>query len=96
MEHWNYRVLARKISFETSTEIQYGMYEVHYKNDIPIACTEFPVYPLSFNSDEDPIESLKWQLDAMKLALEKPILNYDDFPNEYLTYSRRMKLKMIK
>jgi len=90
--HWNYRILARKIL----DEVQYGFYEVHYENDIPIACTENPTYPLSFNSDDDPVESIRWQLDAMKLASEKPILDYDNFPKEYLNYSRRMKLKMIE
>ena len=90
--YWNYRVLARKVS----NEIEYGFYEVHYKNDIPIACTENPIYPLSFNTDDDPIETLKWLLDALKIATDKPILDYDNFPTEYVVYSRKMKLKMIE
>ena len=91
MNHWNYRILARKV-FD---EVQYEIYEVHYENDIPVACTENSVYPLAFGGD-DPIESLKWQLNSMKLATEKPILDYDNFPREYLPYYRKMKLKAIQ
>lgn len=90
-KHWNYRVLARKVS----NEVQYGIYEVHYEDDVPVACTENPVLSLGFNDDEDPVESIKWQLDAMKLAIEKPVLDYDNFPNEYLRYSRKKKLNYI-
>ena len=90
--HWNFRILARKIK----DEVQYGFYEVHYENDVPVACTENPIMPIGFNSDEDPVDSILWQLDKMKFATEKPVLNYDDFPNEYLTYSRKKKLKDIE
>lgn len=91
--HWNYRILARRVS----GDVQYGMYEVHYENDIPIACTENIITPSSFNSDiEDPVESLIWQLDAMKLAYAKSILDYDRFPQEYLPYKRKKKLLAIQ
>ena len=91
--HWNYRILARRLN----GEIQYGMYEVHYENDIPIACTENNIAPLSFSSDiEDQIDSLSWVLDAMKLACAKKILDYDRFPQEYLPYYRKKKLEAIE
>lgn len=91
--HWNYRIIAKKIS----GEIQYGFHEVHYENDIPIGYTENPVSSLSFSTDmEDPVESLKWQLDAMKVACDKPVLDDENFPNEYLKYSRKKKLEMIE
>jgi hypothetical protein len=94
MSHWNYRILARKVG----KEIQFGFYEVHYdENNKPIACTENPVYPLGFDEDvEDPIESIKWQLDAMKLATDKLVINYDDFPNVYVKYYRKKKLMAIE
>lgn len=91
LAYWNYRVLARKIE----NEIQYGFYEVHYEHDKPVACTENPVYPTGFDDDNDTIESIRWQLDAMKLATEKPILDYDNFPNEYVRYLRKKKLNAI-
>ena len=90
--HWNYRVLARKIN----GEIQYGFYEVHYKNDVPIGCTLNPVYPTGFDDTEDPIVSINWQLDAMKLATEKLILDYDNFPKVYAKYYRKKKLEAIE
>ena len=92
MSHWNYRVIVKNVS----GELQYGIHEVHYENNIPIACTENPVYPLGFDDEKDPVESVKWQLDAMKLACDKPVLDYDDFPNEYLKYSRKKKLRVIE
>jgi hypothetical protein len=92
MLHWNYRILAKKVS----DEVQYGIHEVHYEDDIPVGCTENPVYPITFGDEGDPIENLKWQLDAIKLALEKPILDYDNFPKVYTKYYRKKKLEVIK
>jgi hypothetical protein len=88
--HWNYRILARNIN----NEIQYAIYEVHYENDIPKACTQNPVYPLGFASEE-PVDSIKWQLDAMRSALDKPVLDYDNFPIEYIDNIRLKKLLQI-
>ena len=90
--YWNYRILARRIN----SEIQYGVYEVHYNeyNSI-VAYTENPIQIFGYSDDEDPIENIKWQLDAMLLALDKAILDYDNFPNEYLKYSRLNKLLQI-
>ena len=90
MSHWNYRILAKR-----GNEIIYGIYEVHYEDDIPVGCTENPVYPISFSDEGDPIENLKWQFDAMKTACEKPILDYDNFPNVYQSYYRKIKLNKI-
>jgi len=90
--HWNYRILARKIK----DEIQYGFYEVHYEGDVPVAYTENLIYPVGFNSDDEPVDSIIWQLDNMKIACNKPILDYDNFPNEYVKYSRKKKLKLIE
>lgn len=89
--YWNYRILARNIN----GEIQYGFYEVHYENDLPVACTQNPVYPTGFDDVEDPIVSINWQLDAMKKATEKLILDYDNFPKVYSKYYRKKKLIAI-
>lgn len=92
--YWNYRIMAKKIK----DEVQFSFYEVHYENDKPVACTENPVYPMGFydNIDvEDPLESIIWQLDAMKMAISKPILDYDNFPKEFYGYSRIKKLEAI-
>lgn len=91
--HWNYRILAKNFH----GEIQYALYEVHYEDDTPMICTENPVYPVSFSGEfKDPIESINWQLDAMKKASEKPILDYDNFPKVYQKYYRKKKLEEIE
>jgi hypothetical protein len=94
--YWNYRILAKRI--DDKEHVEYALYEVHYENDIPVACTINSVSPISFDEDiklEDSIESIKWQLDAMKLACNKPILDYDNFPNVYHKYYREKKLENI-
>lgn len=90
--HWNYRILARRVN----NEIEYEFYEVHYENDIAHACTMNSVSPYASSEDDDSVESIKWQLDAMKLACEKPILDYDKFPNIYQPYYRKKKLLAIE
>jgi hypothetical protein len=93
-DYWNYRILAKRTK---SNKIEFGFYEVYYENDIPISCTNNPIPLLSYSDDYDePIKSLKWQLEAMKLASEKPILDYDFFPKEYKAYYRKIKLKNIQ
>jgi hypothetical protein len=93
MAHWNYRILAKKVG----VEVEFALYEVHYdENNKPVAYTENSVSAVGFKSEGDPVESIKWQLDAMKIASEKPVLDYDHFPNEYIKYSREKKLKVIE
>jgi hypothetical protein len=93
MSHWNYRILARKLN----DDVSFGLYEVHYDdNDVPRACTKEPTDVVTFISyGDDPLESLKWQLDVMQVALTKPILDYDNFPNVYSKYYRKIKLNKI-
>lgn len=89
MTHWNYRLLARTVS----NEIEFGIYEVYYENDEPVSCSTNPIYPSTYGSDENFLDSIKWELNAMKLAVEKPILDYDDFPKKYDI--RRKKLQYL-
>ena len=95
VSHWNYRVLAKTL--KNVNDVHFGIYEVHYdENDEPIGFEENPTDIVTFTSyGKDPVESLKWYLDMMKLALEKPILDYDNFPNVYQKYYRKIKLNKI-
>lgn len=98
MSHWNYRILATHIQDSGELgkhDVRFAIHEVHYDDDIPVGFTENPVYPITFDGEGDPIESLKWQFDAMKTALDKPILDYDNFPNVYQKYYRKTKLNKI-
>jgi len=75
-------------------DVSFGIYEVHYDdNEIPKGYTQNPIEILTYKSyGKDPIESVEWQLNKMKLALEKPVLDYDNFPKIYLKYYRKKKL----
>jgi hypothetical protein len=98
MSHWNYRILATHIQDSGElgkNEVRFAIHEVHYEDDVPVGCTENPVFPITFGDEGDPIENLKWQFEAMKTACEKPILNYDNFPEIYTKYYRKKKLNKI-
>lgn len=73
--YWNTRVLA----VEHSGEVEFGIYEVYYKNDKPISYTENPVSCWGNNIDD-----LKKDLELKHDALNKPILwSGSRFPEEY-------------
>lgn len=92
MSYWNYRILAKEID----NDISFSIHEVHYDdNGIPVGFTENPTDVLTYSSYGDPVESIKWILDAMRLASEKPILDYDKFPSVYQKYYRKIKINKI-
>jgi len=91
--HWNYRIMARKINEQ---DIEYAIYEVHYEDDVPTSYSTNSTRPHLFHDESsDPVESFKFHLEAMLKAGEKPVLDYDNFPNVYQKYYRKMKLKQI-
>ena len=67
---WNYRVFA----IDYGDEVEYGIYEVYYEGDTPVARTENPV-PVVGNT----IEELAFALEYMKQALEKDVLTDEVF-----------------
>ena len=67
---WNYRVFA----IDYGEEVEYGMYEVYYEGDAPVARTENPV-PVVGNS----LEELAFSLEYMKQALDKDVLTDEVF-----------------
>ena len=98
MSHWNYRILATVIDDLDIQDVRFTIHEVHYDdNNEPVGFTENSIIPVAFISEpSDPIESIDWQLEAMKLALKKPVLDYNNFPNEYFPYTRKKKLEEIE
>jgi len=99
MSYWNYRILAKRMVTDFDSEVEFGVYEVYYndESDIPESCTENSINIFSYESEcEDPIESIQWQLDMIKKASDKPVLDYDNFPNEYVKHLRKKKLKSIE
>jgi hypothetical protein len=85
--------MARQINEQ---DIEYAIYEVYYKDDVPDSYSTNSTRPHMYHDEsDDPAESLKWYLEAMLKASEKPVLDYDNFPNVYQKYYRKMKLKQI-
>ena len=73
---WNYRVLAD----DSCGDVVFEIYEVYYdKNGNPNGYSEKPSVVISDNK-----KGLRWQMNAMKKALDKPVLfSGDKFPKEY-------------
>ena len=72
MSYWNYRVIARKYD---DNYVEFGIYETYYDEDDK---------PHSISSDEmsphgETLAELTDDLYKMKQALEKPVLQYEDF-----------------
>lgn len=71
---WNYRILAHKNV--DNDEVYLQIHEVYYDQDNnPISYTENPITV----GGED-INSIKWSLNKMQEAINKPILSVDNFP----------------
>jgi len=72
---WNYRVLAHK----NGESFYFKIHEVYYdKNSLPNAMTERAI-----SVGGETLHDVLWVLSEMKKALEKPVLSFDDFPNEF-------------
>lgn len=68
---WNYRVIK-------SAE-GYSIYEVFYDdNGNPDACTQEPIVDFYCETPE----AIQFELDIIKKAFDKPVLNIEDFGEE--------------
>jgi hypothetical protein len=80
---WNHRVVYHKAGFVENnpalTWVEYlAIHEVHYdEDDKPMMMTEQPVNILSSGGNE-PLVEIKWMLQEMLKATEKPILDFDN------------------
>lgn len=70
---WNYRVIRHEGDFNTWLAI----HEVFYDGDEPTSCTEKPI-DVRCREDEG-VEALGAQLDMMRAALAKPVLDESKF-----------------
>ena len=79
---WNYRVVQQGPSLDET----YAIHEVYYHEDgRPRSAALRPADAFSGS-----LEGLRWQLEQMTLALDKPVLTEEDFgpakpsvPNDY-------------
>ena len=79
MGHWNHRILCGIYDGEEFLKI----HEVYYDDDGKI--NGYGENSVSIYSEEG-LEGVKWQLEMMAKALDKPILwRGDRFPEEYKT-----------
>ena len=75
---WNYRVV-RKQTYRGKPimiEVQYAIHEAYYDGDKPTSITTDHMAPYG-----ETLEELKNDLSYMLAALEKPVLNWEDFKN---------------
>jgi hypothetical protein len=62
-------------------EVEYGIYEVYYEGDTPVARTENPIPVTAMRMEE-----LAFALEYMKQALDKEVLTDEVFgENQYLS-----------
>ncbi|MFB7142894.1 hypothetical protein ACFCYN_25200 [Gottfriedia sp. NPDC056225] len=64
--YWNYRVVKKKWDEDL---VSYDICEVYYDNDIPTSW----IWGKNVLSG-DSVEDLKWKLDVIQKAMEKPLL----------------------
>lgn len=78
---WNYRVM-RHAPREGEVDDWFAIHEVYYRSDevddltVPVhetGCTKDPVSVIA-----DDVEGLRWSLQKMLEALDKPVLAYSD------------------
>ncbi len=71
---WNYRVVKTVTKIPLGdTDISYGIHTVYTdENGTIVNISEKPSYPIS-----DDMDGLKWNLESMMLAVDKPIIDYN-------------------
>jgi hypothetical protein len=74
--YWNIRVLTRM--YENSDEREFFLTEVQYDDGKPVSYSQG-----RYNYSAEDLKGLKWRLNRMKEATKKPILDADNFPNEW-------------
>jgi hypothetical protein len=86
MDSWNYRILAFKHPRRPNS-IYFECRTVYYTDDVPNAFTAEPAVLYGLNK-----KSLRWELNALKEAMSKPILWGEEgkFPRKY----KRLKKKV--
>ena len=72
---WDYRVYKHTFKTKSGHEYSYyGVHEAYYENgSIPVRRSHECV-----KAEADSLEDLKWTLESMLKALEKPVLEYKD------------------
>ena len=83
MSGWNYRIVRKNVYMgkTIAPEVMYGIHETYYNGeDKPTAITTDHMRPYGETLDE-----LKSDLEKMVAALDKPVLNWEDFKDKEVT-----------
>lgn len=77
--HWNYRIVRKTHEQESLTNpgekwVQFGIHEVYYTDGEPSMTTVDAMEPHG-----ETLEELLEDMKHFQLALDKPVLNYEDF-----------------
>jgi hypothetical protein len=80
---WNYRVMRHAPDpAKGLREPWYAIHEVYYRNDevddlsVGVSETEYTHDPITVSGGD--LDELRWMLDKMREALEKPVLDYQE------------------
>jgi len=68
---WNHRVI-RHVTDEGDE--WFGIHEVYYDDGEPHSCTKEHISPC-----QEDIPALKWELEKMLQAIDKPVIDYQHF-----------------
>jgi len=82
--HWNFRVVTQLFKYDEvlldhEPERLYSIVEVYYKKDKPDSYIDSKRILDGLES----VKGLKWTNKKIKEAFKKPILDLDNWPNEY-------------
>lgn len=72
MDHWNHRVVRRE--HVDTGEVTFAIHEAHYDEVKVEAVTSEPI-----DVSGESVDDLRWVLEHMLKALDKPVLNYEEF-----------------
>lgn len=90
--HFNFRVLTKKLDNSNSVFFKndriFGVYEVHYEDDKPTSYSEDALLIRNWDS----IKDLQFTVDKLQHAFSKPILDIDNWPNEFVDDSKAREL----
>lgn len=70
--YWNYRVVRKTFLIGEETEYRYEIHEVYYREGKPSMTTVEAMDPHG-----ETIDNLREDLEWMKRALDKPVLDYE-------------------
>jgi len=93
--HWNHRIITRLNHYELAGELYtdrlFDIAEVHYKGK---KVESYGDIHLLKNLED--VAALKWTHEQIASAFDKPVLDVDNWPHEYIDYESWVGKEVIK